>query len=106
MSRLVDPKRTRKALAKVRRLAAKAPALPEASLSDWERDFLSEVEGRLERYGSAFADPTKGRPDDALSRLQEFKLQEIAAKAKGKPRKPFASQSAFRRKNRPDAQED
>lgn len=86
MVRQVDPKRTRKALAKVRRLVAARPDAPDAAYSQWEQDFLTEVESRLDRYGSAFADPMKGRLEEALSRLQEAKLREIAAKAKGKPR--------------------
>ncbi len=77
--RAVDPRRTRKALRRVRRLAASAE---EASLSDWEKTFLGEVGARLEEYGSAFADYAKGAPDEALSRLQGAKLREISSKAR------------------------
>lgn len=79
MVRAVDPRRTRKALRRVRRLAASAE---EASLSDWEKTFLGEVGARLEEFGSAFADYAKGAPDEALSRLQGAKLREIAGKAR------------------------
>lgn len=77
MVRAVDPRRTRKALRRVRRLAASAA---EGSLSDWEKTFLGEVGARLEEYGSAFADYAKGAPDEALSRLQNAKLREISSK--------------------------
>lgn len=101
MPRDVDPKQTRKALRIVRKLAAKGPA-PEVidpetgevkpgegavDYSQWEGEFLSEVGQRLEKYGSAFHDLSKGRKEDALSALQTVKLKEIAAKARGKPRK-------------------
>jgi hypothetical protein len=100
MPREVDPKRTRKALRIVRKLAAKAKA-PETidpetgqikaggdvDYSQWESEFLSEVDKRLEKYGSAFHNLSKGRREDALSTLQTVKLKEIAAKARGKTRK-------------------
>ena len=56
------------------------------SYSSWENEFLGEVGQRLEKYGSAFHDLSKGRPDDALSMLQSVKLKEIAAKARGAKR--------------------
>lgn len=101
MPREVDPKRTRKALRIVRKLAAKSAA-PEVidpetgeiedapggvDYSSWENQFLGEVGARLEKYGSAFHNLDKGRPEDALSLLQTVKLKEIAAKARGKKRK-------------------
>lgn len=86
MARAVDPKRTRKALRRVRALTQDKPA---EEFSGWETEFLTEVGARLETYGSAFRDSTKGRPDEALSTLQHQKLAEIAAKAKGKARKPM-----------------
>lgn len=103
MPRDIDPKQTRKALRIVRKLAQKAareevvdpetgevkPAQEGADYSGWEKEFLGEVGQRLEKYGSAFHDLSKGRKDDALSMLQTVKLKEIAAKAKGKARKPM-----------------
>lgn len=101
MARSVDPKQTRKAQRIVRKLAAKSAA-PETidpetgevkrgeggvDYSHWENEFLTEVDKRLEKYGSAFNDLGKGRRDDALSTLQTVKLKEIAAKARGKKRK-------------------
>lgn len=58
-----------------------------ASYSSWETEFLTEVEQRLDKYGSAFHDLSKGRAEEALSILQSGKLKEIAAKARGKKNK-------------------
>lgn len=79
MVRAVDPRRTRKALRRVRQLEISAAA---GTLSDWEKTFLQEVGARLEEYGSAFADYAKGAPDEALSRLQGAKLREISSKTR------------------------
>lgn len=98
MPREVDPKRTRKALRQVRKLRAReAPQEGEEATdySGWEKEFLAEVEQRLDRYGSAFNDAGKGRLDEALSTLQTQKLREIGAKAKGKDR---PARSSFKRK--------
>jgi hypothetical protein len=101
MPREVDPKQTRKAQRIIRKLAAKGaskevvdpetgelrPGDGAVDYSEWENEFLTEVDQRLEKYGSAFNDLGKGRRDDALSALQSMKLKEIAAKARGKKRK-------------------
>jgi hypothetical protein len=114
MGREVDPKQTRKALRIVRKLAAKSAA-PETidpetgevkpgegavDYSQWETEFLTEVDKRLEKYGSAFADLSKGRKDDALSMLQTVKLKEIAAKARGKKRKGMTTKKPLGWKKR------
>ncbi|MGE0045762.1 MAG: hypothetical protein AB7J28_06885 [Hyphomonadaceae bacterium] len=108
MPREVDPKRTRKALRIVKKLAAmeaKERVDPETGeilppegvdYSNWESEFLGEVSQRLEKYGSAFHNLSKGRAEDALSMLQSAKLREIAAKAKGKPRKPLRAKKPMR----------
>ncbi len=111
MPREVDPKRTRKALRQVRKLAALQDAATLAAgekppdYSGWEKEFLSEVEARLDKYGSAFADLGKGRPDEALSNLQSQKLKEISKKARGKANGEGESrrgpQSSFKRKAPP-----
>ena len=119
MPRQVDPKRTRKALRIVRKLAAKS-ASPETidpetgevrpgegavDYSHWENEFLTEVDKRLEKYGSAFNDLGKGRRDDALSTLQTVKLKEIAAKARGKKRKGLTTKKPLgwkKRRPKPD----
>ena len=114
MAREVDPKKTRKALRIVRKLAAKAavaetidpetgeikPGSGEVDYSPWENDFLGEVDKRLEKYGSAFHNLSKGRKEDALSLLQTVKLKEIAAKARGKKRKGLTTRKPMGWKKR------
>ncbi|WBQ12614.1 hypothetical protein L2D00_12265 [Hyphomonadaceae bacterium BL14] len=106
---------TRKALARIRRARdAVTRAIAEAGdrdaaesaraeLTDWEDEFMASVEARLNEYGSAFADPAKGAPGEALSRLQLVKLKEIEAKARGKPRGGFAPKRASFRSRTPPA---
>lgn len=120
MPRDVDPKQTRKALRIIRKLAAKG-ASPETidpetgelkpgegavDYSHWESEFLTEVDQRLEKYGSAFRDLSKGRREDALSQLQTVKLKEIAAKARGKKRKGLTTKKplGWRRRRRPEGE--
>lgn len=114
MPRDVDPKRTRKALRIVRKLKARARPQDEAvdpetgevtpvdgvDYSQWENAFLSEVDQRLEKYGSAFHNLAKGRKDEALSTLQTVKLKEIAAKARGKARKGLTTKKPLGWKKR------
>jgi hypothetical protein len=114
MPREIDPKRTRKALRIVRKLAAKAatpeaidpetgeikPGNGEVDYSQWENEFLTEVDKRLEKYGSAFHNLSKGRKDEALSTLQTVKLKEIAAKARGKKRKGLTTKKPLGWKKR------
>ncbi|MBN9479535.1 MAG: hypothetical protein J0I52_04795 [Bordetella sp.] len=71
------------ALKRARRSAEKAGV----SLSEWEGEFLDSVGERIQTHGRAFADPEKGAPGQALSAMQGRKLKEIAAKAKGEPRR-------------------
>lgn len=105
MAREVDERKKRAALRKLRRAAELAAQGLGPPLSDWETAFLEEVEGRIEKYGSAFADPMKGAEGEALSGLQQAKLREIDKKARGKggkglkARKPMGSRH---RPSRPD----
>lgn len=89
MPREIDERKKRKALRKLRKAAERAGAGLGPPLSDWERDFLEEVEQRIETYGSAFADPEKGDRAEPLSALQQVKLKEIDRKARGKARTPL-----------------
>lgn len=66
----VDKRKTRKALRKLRRAAERATGDGGPGLTAWEQDFVQGVTGRLEKYGSAFRDPGKGRLDEALSQRQ------------------------------------
>jgi ATPase subunit of ABC transporter with duplicated ATPase domains len=94
MGRDVDERKKRAALRKLRKAAELAEQGKGPPLSDWEREFLEEVEERIEKYGSAFADPMKGDEGEALSALQQLKLKEIDKKARGKARKGFSQKSA------------
>ena len=95
MGRDVDERKKRAALRKLRKAAALAEQGLGPPLSDWEQQFLEEVEQRIETYGSAFADPMKGDEGEALSSLQRVKLKEIDKKARGKPRKGFKAKGGF-----------
>jgi len=86
MAREIDERKKRRALRKLRKAAALAEAGQGPALSDWEQSFLEELEARIDTYGAAFADPTKGDRSAPLSNLQEVKLKEIERKARGKRR--------------------
>lgn len=98
MPRDVDERKKRKALRKLRKAAELAEAGLGPPLSDWEREFLEEVEERIEKFGSAFADPTKGDLEEPLSALQSRKLKEIDKKARGKGKGGFKRGSGFKTK--------
>lgn len=114
MGRDIDPKQTRKAQRIIRKLAAKSaapevidpetgevkPGTGAVDYSQWETEFLTEVDQRLEKYGSAFNDLSKGGKDDVLSSLQTVKLKEIAAKARGKKRKGLTTKKPLGWKKR------
>jgi len=98
MGKKTDDKKTRKALARVRRTLRKKETLEgDAALSEWEDEFIDSLEERLEKFGSAFADPEKGDAAEALSYRQAAKLREVEKKAKGKGRKPM-KRSSFKPK--------
>ncbi|MEM7767919.1 MAG: hypothetical protein AAF253_10590 [Pseudomonadota bacterium] len=84
MPRDVDERKKRQALRKLRKAADLAEQGLGPPLSDWEVSFLEELEERIETYGSAFADPTKGDLSEPLSARQKRKLKEIDKKARGK----------------------
>lgn len=82
--REVDKRKTRKALRKLRRAAERASEGGGPGLTDWEKDFVQGVSGRLETYGSAFRDPGKGRLDEALSQRQAEVARVIDRKSRRK----------------------
>jgi hypothetical protein len=82
--REVDKRKTAKALRKLRRAAARAAEEGGPGLTNWEKDFVEGVSGRLEKYGSAFRDPGKGRLEEALSQRQAHVARVIDKKSRGK----------------------
>ena len=99
MARDIDERKKRKALRKLRKAAMLAEQGLGPPLSDWEKQFLEEVEERIEKFGSAFHDLDKGGSDEALSALQHVKLREIHKKARGKGKSGFSNKSGFKRKS-------
>jgi hypothetical protein len=82
--REVDKRKTAKALRKLRRAAERAAEGGGSGLTPWEKDFVDGVSGRLEKYGSAFRDPGKGRLEEALSQRQAHVARVIDKKTRGK----------------------
>ncbi len=101
MPREVDERKKRAALRKLRRAAELAEQGLGPPLTDWEIAFLEEVEARVEKYGSAFADPMKGAEGEALSGLQLQKLKQIDKKARGKEPKGLKARKPMGQKSRP-----
>ena len=85
--REVDKRKTTKALRKLRRVAERASEEGGPGLTTWEKDFVEGVTTRLEKYGSAFRDPGKGRLEEALSARQS----QITRVIEKKTRKPKTS---------------
>lgn len=83
MPRDVDDKKTRKALRKLRKAAERAE-LEGIELTDWEQEFIEGVDERLTKYGSAFADLSKGGSEEALSNAQSEILRQLDKKSRGK----------------------
>jgi hypothetical protein len=82
--REVDKRKTNKALRKLKRAAERASGEGGPGLTTWEKDFVDGVSGRLEKYGSAFRDPGKGRLEEALSQRQAHVARVIDKKSRGK----------------------
>lgn len=99
----------RNAQRKIDRLARKLSE--DGNLTDWEEEFAGSVSDRLDKFGSAFQDPEKGRPADALSFAQKkvvaalnkkVKDQKATARKADKPgeeRKRFKVRGGFKNKN-------
>jgi len=97
----------RNAQRKIGRLAQKLSET--GKLTDWEEEFTESVGERLDKFGSAFQDPEKGRPADALSFAQKKVVAALNKKAKGdkaqktktdKTRKGFKSKNGFKKKSK------
>lgn len=85
MAREVDKRKTRKALRRLKRVVERVEGDGAPDLTAWEKDFVSGVTQRLETYGSAFRDPTKGSLEEALSQRQTVVARAIEKKSR--PRK-------------------
>ncbi len=85
--REVDKRKTTKALRKLRRAADRAAEEGGPGLTTWEKDFVEGVSTRLEKYGSAFRDPSKGRLDEALSSRQTHIVRVIDKKSRNATKK-------------------
>ncbi len=87
-ARLDRLEKTKKAKARAARKAQRkleklAHTLKESGdLTDWEEEFAESVTERLEQYGSAFHDPEKGSPADALSYAQKHVISALGKKAR------------------------
>ncbi|MGJ8564494.1 MAG: hypothetical protein ACSHXY_13190 [Alphaproteobacteria bacterium] len=89
----------RNAKRKIERLRAKLKEAGE--LSEWEDEFSESVTERLDKFGSAFADPEKGRSGDALSFAQKKVVSALNKKAKGeKSASSFKKNSDFKSKSK------
>ena len=70
----------RNAQRKIARLKDKLSEIGE--ITEFEEEFAGSIAERLDRYGAAFADPSKGRPGDALSASQKQVVARMNKKAK------------------------
>ncbi|WP_240008522.1 hypothetical protein [Pseudaquidulcibacter saccharophilus] len=57
-------------------------------LTEWEGEFLSSIDERLEKYGKAFNDPDLGAMNAPLSLRQGLKLKQIRKKSLGEEDAP------------------
>lgn len=91
-------RRARSALRKLQKAKADLEKLGE--ITEWEEEFSGSVEERLEKFGSAFVDPQKGAPSDALSRLQKQVLSQMRKKARDKGKQaPEGNDKPWEKKN-------
>ena len=67
-------------------------------ITDWEDEFITSVDERLDKYDAAFADRTKGGASDALSIRQKQVLAQMRRKIKdkGKQAPDARKQSSFK----------
>ncbi|NNU15151.1 hypothetical protein HK107_02280 [Parvularcula sp. ZS-1/3] len=62
-------------------------------LNDFEEQFAESVGERIDKYGSAFANPSLGRPGDALSSAQKRVVSAMKKKAKDAKKAAKAAQA-------------
>ena len=91
----------RNAQRKIARLKAKLTEIGE--ITEFEEEFAGSVAERLDKYGAAFADPSKGRPGDALSMSQKRVVAAMNKKAKDARKAAKAARLADAEEAMPDA---
>lgn len=62
---------------KLDRMLKKAESSDDVITTEWEGEFMSNVQDCLTKYGRAFADPEKGDVSMAVSIKQSYKIHEI-----------------------------
>ncbi len=84
--RLKDEKaRMRRARSAQRQLKKAKQQLEDlGEITDWEDEFITSVDERLDKYDAAFADRSKGGASDALSIRQKQVLAQMRRKIKDK----------------------
>jgi len=75
-------RRARGAQRKLKKARTELEALGE--ITDWEDEFIASVDERLEKFDSAFADPSLGGFGEALSNKQKQVLAQMRRKIKDK----------------------
>lgn len=75
-------RRARTAQRKLKKARTELEALGE--ITDWEDEFIASVDERLEKFDSAFADPSLGGFGEALSNKQKQVLAQMRRKIKDK----------------------
>jgi hypothetical protein len=75
-------RRARNAQRKLKKARTELEALGE--ITDWEDEFIASVDERLEKFDSAFADPSLGGFGEALSNKQKQVLAQMRRKIKDK----------------------
>ncbi len=79
-------RRARTAQRKLKKAKTELEALGE--ITDWEDEFIASVDERLEKFDSAFADPSLGGFAEALSNKQKQVLAQMRRKIKDKNKRP------------------
>ncbi len=101
-------RRARNAQRKLKKARTELEALGE--ITDWEDEFIASVDERLEKFDSAFADPSLGGFGEALSNKQKQVLTQMRRKIKdkskqapqegpGKPQSKSQWKSSFKNKS-------
>lgn len=94
-----DKARVRRARSAQRQLKKARQQLEDlGEITDWEEEFITSVDERLDKYDAAFADRTKGGASDALSMRQKQVLAQMRRKIKdkGKQAPEAKSSSGFK----------